>query len=56
MGKWFQAKGGEIYTGYKEEVFFTVRVVKHWHKLPRDVVGTSALDILKVRLDQVLST
>ena len=31
-------KKGEILTGYKEEVLYN-RVVRHWHRLPREVVG-----------------
>ena len=35
--------------------FFTVRVVKHWHRLPREVVDTPSLETFKVRLDGALS-
>jgi len=35
--------------------FFTVRVVKHWHMLPREVVDAPSLDTLKARLDWALS-
>jgi len=35
--------------------FFTVRVVKHWHRLPRGVVDAPLLETFKVRLDGVLS-
>ncbi|KAK4828080.1 hypothetical protein QYF61_023140, partial [Mycteria americana] len=31
--------------------FFTVRVTKHWHKLPREVVEPPSLEILKSHLD-----
>ena len=34
---------------------FTIRVVKHWHRLPREVVGAPSLEAFKVRLDQALS-
>ena len=34
---------------------FTVRVVRHWNRLPRDVVDALSLEKLKVRLDQALS-
>ena len=34
--------------------FFTVRVTKHWHRLPRDVAESSSLEIFKSRLDTVL--
>jgi len=30
-----------------QEHFFTVRVTKHWHRLPREVVKSPLLQILK---------
>jgi len=35
--------------------FFTVRVVKHWKGLPREVVEALSVETLKVRLDGALS-
>ncbi|KFQ14517.1 hypothetical protein N330_08811, partial [Leptosomus discolor] len=35
--------------------FFTMRVVKHWHRLPREVVDVPSLETFKVRLDRALS-
>jgi len=36
--------------------FFTVRVEKHWNRLPREVVEETVLETLKARLDRALST
>jgi len=35
--------------------FFTMRVVKHWNKLPREAVYVPPLETFKVRLDGALS-
>jgi len=35
--------------------FFTVRVVKHWHRLPREVVVAPSLEISKAGFDGALS-
>jgi len=35
--------------------FFTMRVVKHWTRLPRAVGGTPSLETFKVRLDRTQS-
>ena len=35
--------------------FFTMRVVRHWHRLPRGAVDAPSLAVFKARLDGALS-
>lgn len=37
------------------KTFLTVRVVRYWNRLPREVVGFPNLAVFKDRLDKVLS-
>ena len=34
---------------------FILRVVRHWHRLPREVVDAPSLEVLKARLDGALA-
>jgi len=35
--------------------FFTMKVVKHWNRLPREAVDAPSLEVFKARLDGALS-
>jgi len=35
--------------------FFTMRVVKHWNRLPKEAVDAPSLEVFKARLDGALS-
>jgi len=38
------------------KTFFTMRVVKHWNGLPREVLEAPSLETFQVRLDGALSS
>lgn len=41
-------------TGSKRKNFFTMRVIEHWHKLPKEVMKSLSLEIFKSLLDTFL--
>ena len=50
----FKLNEGRCKLGIREKCF-TVRVVRHWKRLPREVVDASSLEVLKARLNGTLS-
>ncbi|KFW62045.1 hypothetical protein AS28_00098, partial [Pygoscelis adeliae] len=50
----FKLKEGRIRLDIRKKLF-TLRVVKHWNRLPREVVDAPSLETFKARLDGALS-
>ena len=53
-GNGFKLKEGRLRFGIRKK-FFTVRVVRHWHRLSREAVAAPSLAVFKARLDGALS-
>ncbi|KFQ89672.1 hypothetical protein N337_00894, partial [Phoenicopterus ruber ruber] len=53
-GNGFKVKEGRFRLDRRKK-FFTMKVVRPWHRLPREVVGAPSLEVFQARLDGAVS-
>ena len=54
MGNGFELKEGKFMLDI-EKKFFKIKVVRHWIRLPREVMDAPFLEVFKARLDGALN-
>jgi len=52
---WFKLREDRFRLDIRKNLF-TMRVVKHWHRLPREVVGAPSVETFKARLNRLRAT